>query len=761
MEPADSEQPPTSTRQCTHEIRPGTSTQRATASPARAKPTLRYRKTPTCLLIIYLPTLIVPWVLICIMTKRPLGSSSYYEQTGKSYVNNAAGLLAAQVLKTINAVLAVPIISTMLAHAAIVYAMRRRHDQKLNIQQLFALADKGWSNMLLLWSANSRGKSSRFLWLAALLIALGAILQPLMSVLVTFEAIAATSCIDIPITGCSLFGPETVGSDPEPADMPRLQRDLVLQDVLGNIVTVSDVEPQSNLWPVNPNAGNWIDAYTTPWYRRMFFVYSSDFGKNPDGFFVAALENGTNTGVLREHAIRLNSSVHCERIQQSDFPSLCPGPRPLETHVERPGLNLSVCAPGNASQFPFTPSRHRQDVAEDLYINLEVSSNMTLYAYADNFTVHCTASTSRGYFELGNEQNHYVYGPLLDRWPDPNDIVENFNDFRGVDAHHVRPTEEDPSTSERDGLLAGERDIGSPFNDYDVKHRPSVPGPLMVSAEVLFGNYSLLRFVADNTTMMTPAQAYASVCEQGSIPFSQAIHIIIPDNGPVSYCYNAAGKVRDTLDASRDRYDYDLDDYLTYIVASQAGLFNNTDYAEYALMMSMYFANRAVLTKTASAEMPFDARPIFHSPGTIMARPNMATASLVVLTVLIFLQTLGLAIVAWLIYSVPSWASAFDALEVARIGKALADDDLPPLGPVTQRDEIRLTKIDALIGIDTGDNADDGVSAVEIGEMRDGSAEIPPTDGGSSNNIGRIQLLLGGKGLITRRIASKEAKLKS
>lgn len=408
------------------------------------EPTLRYRKTPIFLLFIYLPTLIVPWVLICIMTKRPLGGgSSYYDQSGTHYINNAVGVLITQLLKSTNAVLAVPIISTLLAHAAIVYAMRRYHDQKLNVQQLFALADKGWSNYLLLWSAKSRGKGSCFLWLGALLILLGAVLQPLMSVLVSFETIAATSCIDIPIGGCSNLGPMVVGYDPEPADMPFVQRDLVMQDVLTRLVTVSDLEPQPNLWPINPDKSDFLNGYQKPPDRRMFASYAPDSGFNPEGFFVTALENGTNTGVLREHAVRLNSSVRCEPIQKVDIPSPCPGARPFEMNIERPGagIQLSVCVPGNASQFPFTPSRHRQDTVEEFYFHFEGPYNLTGAVNRTNTTIYCNASTSRGYFELGNELNHYVYGPLLDRWPDPDDIMTNFNDFRN-DIAYSRPTEE-------------------------------------------------------------------------------------------------------------------------------------------------------------------------------------------------------------------------------------------------------------------------------------------------------------------------------
>ncbi|KAI2467532.1 hypothetical protein F4781DRAFT_444183 [Annulohypoxylon bovei var. microspora] len=691
----------------------------------KEEPTLRYRKTPIFLLVIYLPTLIVPWVLICIMTKRPLGSSSYYDQTGAHYKSNVVGVLIAEFLKTTNAVLAVPIISALLAHAAIVYAMRRQRDQKLNVQQLFALADKGWSNYFLLLSAGFRGRCSPFLFLAALLVILGSALQPLMSVLVTFDSITAMSCLDLPIGGCykepmpiqhmlgfvialdtgSQHGRAIVAYDPEPADMPRLQRDLILHDVLGQLVTVSDLEAQPNLWPVSPDLSGGYEGYEKSTYKRMFAYYDPEGSFDPDSFFVSALESGTNTGVLREHALRLNSSVHCEHIPQSGFPSPCPGVRPFEIHFERLGLKLDVCVPGNATLFPFTPSRNRQDITEDLYIHQETPMNNFTRAPGDNFTIHCTASTSRGYFELGNEQNNYVYGPLLSKWPGPADIETNSNDFRRGTTGYVRPTEEDPSSAFTNGtmFLPGERSIGYPFNDFYDADSASVPGPLMVSAEVLFGNYSFLQFITDNSTGMTPMQVFAGMCEHGNIPFSQVLGIILYDEGPLSHCGDVADRVNYTDDETQ------MDDELTFIVGSHVRRFNTTSYAEYALIMSMYFANRAVLTKTALAEIVTgDAREIYYSPGTAMARPSMATASMIAITILISLQTLGLAVVACFIYSVPAWAPAFDAMEVARIGKALPDNILPPLGPVTRKDEERLARIDALVGGSTIEGDSDG-----------------------------------------------------
>lgn len=225
--------------------------------------------------------------------------------------------------------------------------------------------------------------------------------------------------------------------------MPSLLRDTVLQDVLSSLATTTDLEPQQNLWPTNPDSSEWIDGYTVPPNRQKLFVYSSSFGQNPEGFFVTSLPNGTNTGVLREHALRLNSSVSCEAIPRSEMPDPCPGARPFETHVKRSGVELNICAPGDSDEFPFTPSRHRQDFSEELYIDFNMDRSMVLSTNNDNFTTHCTSSTSRGYFELGNVWNDYVYGPLLDKWPSPDEMEKDFHDYREDDSFRtVHPTAE-------------------------------------------------------------------------------------------------------------------------------------------------------------------------------------------------------------------------------------------------------------------------------------------------------------------------------
>lgn len=84
-------------------------------------------------------------------------------------------------VNSIASIITVPIISALLAQAAVVYAQRRRKDQYLSVRQVFALADGGWSNLHVMkdawppWRSNSghRGAaSSHFLWLAAIFLLL-------------------------------------------------------------------------------------------------------------------------------------------------------------------------------------------------------------------------------------------------------------------------------------------------------------------------------------------------------------------------------------------------------------------------------------------------------------------------------------------------------------------------------------------------------------------------------------------------------------
>ncbi|KAJ7849488.1 hypothetical protein B0H14DRAFT_3452418 [Mycena olivaceomarginata] len=100
-----------------------------------------------------------------------------------------------RVLNSISGVLVVPVVGTILAQAAVVFAQRRRPKQDLNLVQLFALADRGWALMTMITTVQ----------------------QLIQSALVSFELITVMSCLDLPQVGrCSIEFPVVAAYDAEP-----------------------------------------------------------------------------------------------------------------------------------------------------------------------------------------------------------------------------------------------------------------------------------------------------------------------------------------------------------------------------------------------------------------------------------------------------------------------------------------------------------------------------------------------------------------
>lgn len=162
------------------------------------------------------------------------------------------------------------------------------------------------------------------------------------------------TCLDHPISGCGSSSPIATGYDPEPADMALIPQNNVVQEVTNRVASFSEMNIQPRLWPDNPyRDGDPYDSFANPANRETFLWYTEAFARFNHSFFVTAHQNGTTTGVLREHAMRLNSSIKCSQVPQSNFPSTCPGARPFTTFFSRSStLDIRVCAPGEYGVHP-------------------------------------------------------------------------------------------------------------------------------------------------------------------------------------------------------------------------------------------------------------------------------------------------------------------------------------------------------------------------------------------------------------------------
>ena len=145
---------------------------------------LRYRLRALLLMGFYIPILVIPWVLTCVLVHHPVNEPTYYKQSGlppntirlhRRLINGIS------VLNTIAGIVTIPLISSLLAQAAVIYTQRRRKSQHVTIRQAFALADRGWSNISVLWDSwvawskgsATHGPGSKFLTLSAILLVIG------------------------------------------------------------------------------------------------------------------------------------------------------------------------------------------------------------------------------------------------------------------------------------------------------------------------------------------------------------------------------------------------------------------------------------------------------------------------------------------------------------------------------------------------------------------------------------------------------------
>ena len=144
---------------------------------ANSRP-LRRHKMWCWLFIIYLPIVVVPWILTVILNYRPIQLASYTDpepSPQSSFDYDARVLTAIRILNSVAALMTVPILSFMLAVGAVIYAQRRKKTQHLSLQQTFALADRGWGDLRTVFKSLGPGyhKGSAYLYWGFALVFIG------------------------------------------------------------------------------------------------------------------------------------------------------------------------------------------------------------------------------------------------------------------------------------------------------------------------------------------------------------------------------------------------------------------------------------------------------------------------------------------------------------------------------------------------------------------------------------------------------------
>ncbi|CAN9447127.1 unnamed protein product [Alternaria alternata] len=445
--------------------------------------------------------------------------------------------------------------------------------------------------------------------------------------------------------------------------------------------------------------------------------------------------------------MRLNSSISCEEVDAGEFPSQCLGKRPLTVFWERfLDTEVRICVPGDYIAFPWSLSRSRQDLTEEMYMDikdLSISDQDTEDpAFNTSSTIRCTATTTKGYFELGNNWNNNTYGPLLEHWPNPAEMAENFNDWTDSygDCPDIIPSDIDACFNN------GSQMISQDVNPSD-RETWKIPGPLMTSALALFGNGSWLNTAAQHVSN----HSYNGTHQTGDyfdensswqlfwrgLPFSNLWtpgngynELVWKDRDFVSQCGYLEERMFDGIRiTNHDLFETTQQFFAAFAPSFNGGTNQTLDTAQILLEIAMFVANRAFVTwlspdSSRNTLDILDGRHIYNSPGAAVPKPVLSKSSIIIMSVLIGLQLLGLGYLIYYLYRVPSWSNQLDAMAMARIGASLHHQGvLPAIGPVSKQDLDALQNVGGLIGI------------VEKSPRRDSSAsesvlpDLAATDG--------------------------------
>ncbi|CAN9135659.1 unnamed protein product [Alternaria alternata] len=487
---------------------------------------------------------------------------------------------------------------------------------KLNLRQTMALADQGWISPRI-WTMYSK-VGSLPLCIAFGLTLVGVIFQILQGIFVR-------------ITPAQMASEETRYHNHDVPDLPALissgdryptPRIIQLRSILESI-TENHYEPFLWVKPEGDGMCRNPSQCRFPDYRRDFqIIADSDY---PDLWFTP-LPSDYNTGVYKElqYVPRINTTVTYTNMTAAGWPSECVRDKEgvffAEYHSRRPrvyDVDLTACMPTNISDTPWQATHNRQDITEELYLNITAGYEETPLYY------RVTAKTSLGYFELPSAKNGNRAGPLLDNCSLP-----------PIDNWGSRDSSWDKGLAVRDtnGTYAGNvtQTIGHHI------------GPLTALGLALFGEGSYIEKRVSNPSAFTinRTKVYDAEYDAWYTPWSSNCD----SSMPLSFAFTS------TRECDVD-YDHEDEDDIIGEVRSFVNWFSLEDTAREAFTVGAYLANKDWLDQARGYTLSYDAkRAVVADQGVTISKTKITIVEIIIGSIFLGLHLLGLLVLA--IYAV-------------------------------------------------------------------------------------------------------------
>lgn len=331
---------------------------------------------------------------------------------------------------------------------------------------------------------------------------------------------------------------------------------------------------------------------------------------------------------------RINSSITFAPVPQTAVPENCDtlsGAYYVEYTYNETLLNLQVCMPDDISVSPWKATRDRQDISEQMFLNINYGtpvSPATDDRNPSNITLKLLVNTTLGYFELPNYNNSGIAGPLLAK--DPHDTCLD-NDSHCLSQWVFRRSLQ---LNESDSSFA----IGRIANQ----------GPLAMIAAAMFDPGS---FIATQLPQKVIDPPRALIRGPG-IPCTLAPLILLLGDLILNPCYP------ETL-AADDGYEY---------VSSWLANFYDTDAMGDALHAAVILASQVWLTSVTGS------LTVWYDLGQDSERPKISSAGVIILSIMLAIDlALLLALATYVSFS-HTWTSDFNSAAMMRLGAARAEE---------------------------------------------------------------------------------------
>ncbi|CAG8932112.1 unnamed protein product [Penicillium salamii] len=591
--------------------------------------TVRFRRPIKVPIIVslYACCLLVAWSIICTFSRCllvPLPKDFYnntqlgtakQEADAHAYISiNLRWYRTARVLWGVASVLTLPLASSVCSFFAVGYVQAQKYPKPgPTLRQTLTLTDRGWTNPRVIFSffGHPRKECTSFLWVALALHLVGGVINPLQQLLVgqgigtiVFPPTEIKTFYDI----TSLTDTHSLAYRDTGATVARLRPTLVTAHAGGT---------SNYIWQGNSSCHLNSSNSETPSLFKCQRATVNSVPYTPSNatldLFTSPMAPTTNTGMLRQFAPRMNSSLSWTDIQIEDFPRNCSQGngffRNYTSPIDEPSgryYSLSVCMQGNLSHTPFKRTRNRQDFNETVFISTNYFADE---ATPGNATWRLTLSSTLGYFELPNKRRGGSYGPLLDQDP-------------LLNCTPPRCSGRQPPTSRPPNY--GYDQIGNWYLDL-------VPskGPLAVLTLALFGNDSFIDAHNDIPGSFHRVNAQDDVC----------------------YSYNPLSLVMgEDEECSSDSSFGDR-------VATWVSYFSMAEYAVSALSQVSLLANHAILASARGGE----TLTIYERGSVDYSRPDISAASMTVLWLLIATYLSALILMCVLSTMSVAWADSLDS----------------------------------------------------------------------------------------------------